>query len=303
MSAEEAVASADSQRRIEANRRNAMKSTGRRTAEGKSVVRRNALKHGLTAETLVVVGDDADAFRRMADARAVFCPRNDVELELANTFSHAAWRRRRCAATETAMVNQYIRDTQLAAEACQQQRVLALGDRLFHDSQGYWQLFPDPSLRDCPVSQRTNDSPGSPDQPARLVKELESSYEGCRWLLDRWNDLKVRTQKGNFWQSLDKFKAIRLLGKRPLEVLEDTTGDLLVIFLASHALYPVNKRAFSELRCEVDEDQYPTVRRRLELLAVDIERNMPSGDAAAARIMEDLIARLTRRLKRLAFPG
>src|SRR5262249_50109860 len=42
-------------KQIEANRRNAMKSTGPRTEAGKEQSRRNALRHGLTAETVVNV--------------------------------------------------------------------------------------------------------------------------------------------------------------------------------------------------------------------------------------------------------
>ena len=42
-----------SYRQIEANRRNALKSTGPRTEAGKEVSRRNALRHGLTAETVI----------------------------------------------------------------------------------------------------------------------------------------------------------------------------------------------------------------------------------------------------------
>ena len=118
--------------------------------------------------------------------------------------------------------------------------------------------------------------------------------------IDRWNELRVRAQKGNFWQAYDKFKAIRLMGRQPLDVLEDTTGDLLTMFLASHTLYPVNRSPFSELRCEVADDQYPTVRRRLEQLSVDLDQGMPTGDAAAICILEDLIDWHTQPLEQLA---
>jgi hypothetical protein len=40
-------------RQFQANRLNALKSTGPRTLEGKRVSRRNALRHGLTAETVI----------------------------------------------------------------------------------------------------------------------------------------------------------------------------------------------------------------------------------------------------------
>jgi len=157
------------------NRENAKKSSSPNTVEGRNVARRNALKHGLTAETLVALGEDAEAFRRMAYAhRAVFRPRNDVELEFARTFSLAAWRRQRCVSIETAMVNQYIRDTTLAEEVGEKQDVLALGDRLFFDCQDLWQLYADSSTRDWPRSKRRDKFPSAPDLPARLVKELEA---------------------------------------------------------------------------------------------------------------------------------
>jgi len=41
-------------RQIEANRRNALKSTGPKTLNGKHSSRRNAVRHGLTAETVSV---------------------------------------------------------------------------------------------------------------------------------------------------------------------------------------------------------------------------------------------------------
>ncbi len=146
-----------SARKTAANGRNAKKSKGPRTVEGRNVARRNALKHGLTAETLVVEGEDADEFRFTADAHgAVFRPRNDVEVELVRTFTIAAWRRQRCASTETAMVNRYIRDSQLAEEVIEQQDALALGDRLFFDSQDLWQLYPDPTMNGAPLSKRRN---------------------------------------------------------------------------------------------------------------------------------------------------
>ena len=43
-----------SKRKIQANRRNALRSTGPRTARGKQIVGRNAIKHGLLAREVVI---------------------------------------------------------------------------------------------------------------------------------------------------------------------------------------------------------------------------------------------------------
>src|SRR5262245_12450232 len=102
----------NSERKAASNRRNAQRSTGPKSVAGKNVVRRNALRHGLTAEKLVVMGDDAEEFQAMAAAHmADINPRNSIELELCKTFSLAAWRRQRCVSTEAALTNQYIRDS------------------------------------------------------------------------------------------------------------------------------------------------------------------------------------------------
>jgi hypothetical protein len=48
--------------RAEANRRNSQKSTGPKTDEGKAKSRFNALKHGMTAQSILLPGDDGQAF-------------------------------------------------------------------------------------------------------------------------------------------------------------------------------------------------------------------------------------------------
>ena len=56
-----------SQKQIDANRRNALKSTGPRTAKGKAIVAMNSLRHGLRARTVILPGENRHAFHRLCD--------------------------------------------------------------------------------------------------------------------------------------------------------------------------------------------------------------------------------------------
>ena len=55
-------------RQIEANRGNALRSTGPKTEAGKRRSRRNAVRHGLTAETVVVALEDIEDYQALEAA-------------------------------------------------------------------------------------------------------------------------------------------------------------------------------------------------------------------------------------------
>jgi hypothetical protein len=87
---------------IAANRANARKSTGPRTAEGKAASRFNALKHGLDAESLVIPGEDPAEFDALAAAyRDEFRPRTPSEHFHVDTMIRADWHKRRLQRQET----------------------------------------------------------------------------------------------------------------------------------------------------------------------------------------------------------
>jgi hypothetical protein len=89
-------------RQIEANRRNALRSTGPRTEEGKQQSRRNALRHGLTAETVIDGLEDGDDYREFeAAVIADYDARTAVERELVLRLASLLWRLRRIISIET----------------------------------------------------------------------------------------------------------------------------------------------------------------------------------------------------------
>jgi hypothetical protein len=89
-------------RRIEANRRNAISSTGPRTDDGKDRSRRNAIRHGLSAETVIEIVEDLDDYRAFeAAVIADYDPLTAVERELVLRLASLLWRLRRASAIET----------------------------------------------------------------------------------------------------------------------------------------------------------------------------------------------------------
>jgi len=93
-----------SYRQIEANRRNALRSTGPKTESGKQVSRCNALRHGLTAETIICALEDADDYKAFEAAiTADYDAQSAVERELVLRLASLLWRLRRATAMETGL--------------------------------------------------------------------------------------------------------------------------------------------------------------------------------------------------------
>jgi hypothetical protein len=93
-----------SYRQIEANRRNALRSTGPRTEAGKLQSRCNAVRHGLTAETVVGSLEEAEDYRAFEAAIiADYDAQSAVERELVLRLASILWRLRRATAMETGL--------------------------------------------------------------------------------------------------------------------------------------------------------------------------------------------------------
>jgi len=91
-------------RQIEANRRNARLSTGPVTEEGKRRSRQNAVRHGLTAETVIHALEDADDYATFELAITTdFDAQSVVERELVLRLASLLWRLRRATAIETGL--------------------------------------------------------------------------------------------------------------------------------------------------------------------------------------------------------
>jgi hypothetical protein len=91
-------------RQFEANRRNARKSTGPITQEGKQRSRCNAVRHGLTAETVIGALEDAEDYQAFeAVVIADYDAQSAVERELVLRLASLLWRLRRATTMETGL--------------------------------------------------------------------------------------------------------------------------------------------------------------------------------------------------------
>jgi hypothetical protein len=91
-------------RQVEANRRNALKSTGPKTDAGKQQSRCNAVRHGLTAETVIGALEDAEDYQAFERAIiADYDAQSAVERELVLRLASLLWRLRRATMMETGL--------------------------------------------------------------------------------------------------------------------------------------------------------------------------------------------------------
>ncbi len=82
-----------SEKQHQANRRNAVLSTGPVTTEGKAAVRFNALRHGLRARSILLPGENAGEFHQLcADLESDWNPRTRTEQLLVEQMAVAQWK-------------------------------------------------------------------------------------------------------------------------------------------------------------------------------------------------------------------
>ena len=210
---------------IEANRLNAQRSTGPKTDEGKARVRRNAFKHGMTARTIMPVlpqEDPKELEDRTQQAITAMKPRNPLELDLVCRAVRLAGELDRAERVGTAhlahRVRMAARSGPETVSACALKKVHELGSKLFFQAAigpGY--------------SSATAD-----DYPAVIVRRLEESAEGCRWMLARWAELLNVLDRKAAWRDPEIIRFLGLQGKRSIEAHFDP--ELNSLFHAFDAL-------------------------------------------------------------------
>src|ERR1700675_2185458 len=117
--------------RAAVNRVNAQKSTGPRTEAGKQRSKLNALRHGLTGQTVVLPTEDHSAYERHSQSFLdQYHPKDATETQLVQSLIDTSWRMNRAAAVETNLfslgiteMDAQIREIQAERRAAEQRQL------------------------------------------------------------------------------------------------------------------------------------------------------------------------------------
>ena len=173
--------------RLAANQRNAQRSTGPRTPEGKVRSRANALKHGMTGEGIVLSSEDAalvDA--RAATLEAEMKPSGEMGRILLRRIAVCSNRLDKCERQEAAMTAQRVRDAERDRDDARRIEVNAISAILSRD-------------------------------PDRAVKRLMERPEGIDLMIQMWLVLRgwlVQPRRYD-WTDRETRRVDHLLGRHP----------------------------------------------------------------------------------------
>src|SRR5215510_7295662 len=101
------------EKQIVANQQNAKHSSGPRTESGKRRSRRNAIRHGLMAETVIDSLEDAADYKAFERAiKSDYSPQTAIEGQLVSRLASLLWRLRRAVIVESGLLNIQAETTQ-----------------------------------------------------------------------------------------------------------------------------------------------------------------------------------------------
>ncbi|WP_435009289.1 hypothetical protein P12x_000541 [Tundrisphaera lichenicola] len=156
-----------SEARREANRRNALRSTGPKTPEGKERSRANALKHGLCSS--VVVAEDAKLVQdRAYDFFGALRPQDHFQAWLVNEVALLSLRIERCERIERRVRDKIVIEAEVSWEENRRLEACLLGEHLGH-------------------------------RPDVVVEQLRKTPQGCEWMMTRWAMLAHSADRKGSW--------------------------------------------------------------------------------------------------------
>jgi hypothetical protein len=168
-----------SEKKLEANRRNAQLSTGPTSPEGRKVVSRNAVTHGLRARHVVTIAERPAEFERLcADLEAEWDPQTHTERFLVEQLAVIQFKLGRWEAVESAAVLQ-------STTVC-----LAFHDLREYETEKGTVRIPDT------IDKREDRVNRTLDRYSQLICRLERSWYKALETLQHLQDRRERKSRG-----------------------------------------------------------------------------------------------------------
>src|SRR5688572_5434341 len=163
-----------SAKQFRANRRNAQRSTGPRTEEGKAASARNATTHGAFCADLLLPGEDAEELMALKQGiDAALSPGDAIERELADRIAATKWRLRRLRGAERAALLRTLPPATPTAAQRALDRAMCLAQATADRFREYgW----DPELAKAEIAAVAEEDAKLPPDPDRKSTRLNSSH-------------------------------------------------------------------------------------------------------------------------------
>jgi hypothetical protein len=200
---------------------------------------------------------------------------------MVNRMASLAWKGERIDRAQLAQLNKRVHHAEVDAAHTELEQVISLGKLLSRAN---------PSIDQ---NSHGSDDPIGADDPMHFVLHLQTTVAGCQWMLDQWANLRTVLERVLPWVAADKRKAVRLLGHKPTDVLDNI--DIARLYLASHVLLNQGGEPFQDVIDELSQVEAPSFRqslqsRRYEVLA-------PKDTAAARQVLMEIVDLATEQLQ------
>ena len=254
--------------KIAACRANGQKSKGPKTAAGLERSSMNALKDGRRSSKIAMARENSFNFEnRRHRWMAIDDPKNDQDEFLSYHNVVMSFELDRAVGAHLEHLTSLIENS----DEIESEEVYELGKHLFFDPCGPTSLYgsaPD----GCKQKTSWDKKALAPD---KLVRKLETSAIGCQFLKEQWEALLAKLEEGKFWLSPDRLRATRLLGRQPVEAIDDQSVAL--IFVASHFLHRDGTRVFDDLLSDMKESKLDRFRKRVKVAWPEVFGNEEPG--------------------------
>ena len=193
-----------SSKRVAANQKNALKSTGPRTVEGKAASRRNSMKHGHRSKIVVAPHEDPEHFDLHFEGfHDALKPRDAVEVRIVNDVIASSWRLDRAIACDSAVVSKQVYEAVHLYDIEREDQFAA-------------------QLR------------GLASNPKKVTAQLRTTTQGCDWMINKLALMIETLEVRHYWYPSERDSVLNIFGLTTEDLFHDSLAfDIVEAFVSA----------------------------------------------------------------------